>query len=200
MRILFYVAIIVFAVYMQIRHSRKLADERKANEEIRQREKADFENAKNELLAKIEKWEKDGVLAISVKDKVLDKYNDIYFIGENFYLKSGKSSNVTKGTLMFIDTEVCFLSDVIVRTIPFSQTLKVDIGPCEIRFTSKKYQNPLSFFCITDNHYKDRLEVCDAYARWYLLNGFKRKDFIQDLETVLNLPLPVLQKIIVDKK
>ena len=100
---------------------------------------------------------------------------------------------------MFINKEVCFLSDTIVKTTPYSQILKVDIGPCEIRFTSKKYQYPLSFIRVTDNQYADRLEVCDAYARYHLRNGFESKDFIEDIKTVLNLPFPNFQKVVINK-
>ena len=196
---IFCLGIIGIVVFVLIRESKKVAAENAAKEKAIREEEADFQNSKNEFLAGIEKWEKNGVPVIAVKDKVINQYNDVYFIGENFYLKSLKSNNLTKGTLMFVNKEICFLSDTLVRDIPHSQILKVDLGPFEIKFTSKKYQTPLSFLCITDNHYKDRLEVCEAYARWYLINGFSSKDFLPDLVAVLNMPKPNFQKVVINK-
>ena len=70
----------------------------------------------------------------------------------------------------------------------------------EIRFSSKKYNIPLSFFSHSKNPYLARLEVCEAYAKWHLLNGFERKDFMDDLVSVLNLTIEDAKKLVVHKE
>lgn len=200
---LFVLYIIGYIVYQCVQDNKKLAVQRKQEEEqkkIIEEQEDKFSKQKEELLAKIEKWEKDGVLAIAVKDKVLNQYNDVYFIGEDFYLVSQKTHKATKGTLLFVNKEVCFLSNSIVRNIPYSQTLQVQIGMFEIRFSSKKYNSPLSFFCHAENPYLARIEVCEAYAKWHLLNGFESKDFMDTLTCVLNLPMEDAKQLVVHKE
>lgn len=183
-------------IYKLIKRSNAQKEEREKNkklEDIFLQQKEDFIKEKEVLISNVLKWEKDGPPAIFVKDKALNKYNKVYFVGDDFYLKlPGKSIKVIRGSLMFSDKEVSFISNEVVKILPFRQTLKVDIGPCEIRFTHKKYHSPLSFFKMSKNHYADRLLVCRAYALWYILNGFERNDFMSDLEEIFNAPMPSL--------
>lgn len=185
-------------IYKSIKHAKAQKKEREYNkkqEDLFAQQKEAFTKDKEELITSILKWEKDGAPTIFVKDKAINKYNKVYFVGDDFYLKCpGKSTKVIKGSLMFSNREVSFISNEAVKILPFRQTLKVDIGPCEIRFTHKKYQFPLSFFKMSKNHYADRLLVCRAYALWYLLNGFERNDFMPDLEEIFNAPVPSLIK------
>lgn len=198
---LFVLYIIGYIVYRCVQDNKKLAVQRKQEEEQeknRKQQEADYVPAKEELLSNILKWGKEGLPQISVSNPILNKNNKVFFCSENFFFKSSKN-DFTKGTLLLLEKEVCFLSDSIIKNIPYTQTLKVEIGPFELKFTSKNSTKPSHFMCFSDDPYRDRLEVANAFAKWYLLNGFEINSFKSDLEEVLNFPMEELQKFITSR-